>query len=881
MNDPGPIPGPNGTMITDPFYNPAYSQFCYEIPYMPGQTQYMDTPVVPTAAFAEGYNPVDCAYPDLTPAVSEVDGDGVGPWVSQAGKTITIKSLGDKLVPNNAYSGPKASTDPFNKKFITRHYNFGDRPTACPPPGIGIACPNVTVGGVPLTNVTWDKDTITGTVGALTSAQSSCSIAQRNLPAGTTPAVCGELVITTDKGKKSIDAVTVTIGGKAPTYVEGPNAQNNAIQSKLDSAAPGDLIIVKPGTYNEMLVMWKPVQLQGVGAASVTINANTHPSGRVDAWRRQVSCLFGLALDGGFVDNTQVNGAAKHPYDSTGTYSCSAAMLRQVDAIPLEPLVGWDPNLNGNIAELLQEPTLMGAYEGAGITALAKGVQDVNGQTDPNCLANGVCTPLTNSAIDCATYPSNFKCNPSRIDGLTFSNSSQGGGGIFLHGWNHSMEIANNRVFANAGTLSGGITVGQPETGGRQYRGILRKEAFLYNTNVHIHNNSVTQNILTEMVGTPLPPGRPAAWLSAPVPTTTALTTTGVCRESERMATAARFAHLRLWLLTERSRTTRAHSTRALATIPTHGGGLAILGAPPDGSQLRGQPGCRSRSRAWCQTVWARAWFIDSNLILGNSAESGSGGGLRLQSVNGTDVQRNPNNPGFWHQITVTNNIIVNNVAGWDGGGVGSLDALSVNLINNTIASMIRQLLPVYSLIPVGAANANVPPPGFRRSRTEPAKFKLPVRVRANESPTCRIIDGKAHVKHEYAVIATTPLTCPVDHPKCNKISDPLLANDLFWQNRSFQIHVGGLGSGPQSQQNLVTLIPQLNQATAGADACMTADANNIGVVYWDRRVEGDSGPGFMNSAPIVCLAILSIDLDSPGYDAINFLPTSPVVVSQ
>ena len=106
MNDPGPIPGPNGTMITDPFYNPAYSQFCYEIPYMPGQTQYMDTPVVPTAAFAEGYNPVDCAYPDATPAVSEVDGDGVGPWVSQAGKTITIKSLGDKLVPNNAYSGP-------------------------------------------------------------------------------------------------------------------------------------------------------------------------------------------------------------------------------------------------------------------------------------------------------------------------------------------------------------------------------------------------------------------------------------------------------------------------------------------------------------------------------------------------------------------------------------------------------------------------------------------------------------------------------------------------------------------------------------------------------------------------------------------------------
>ena len=37
MNDPGPIPGPNGTMITDPAYNPAYSNFCYENPFMPGE----------------------------------------------------------------------------------------------------------------------------------------------------------------------------------------------------------------------------------------------------------------------------------------------------------------------------------------------------------------------------------------------------------------------------------------------------------------------------------------------------------------------------------------------------------------------------------------------------------------------------------------------------------------------------------------------------------------------------------------------------------------------------------------------------------------------------------------------------------------------------
>jgi len=63
--------------MTDPLYNPAYSNFCYETPFMPGQTQYMDTPVIPTMAFAEGYNPPNCEYPDTTPAIKSVTGDAI------------------------------------------------------------------------------------------------------------------------------------------------------------------------------------------------------------------------------------------------------------------------------------------------------------------------------------------------------------------------------------------------------------------------------------------------------------------------------------------------------------------------------------------------------------------------------------------------------------------------------------------------------------------------------------------------------------------------------------------------------------------------------------------------------------------------------------
>src|SRR6266481_1572516 len=160
MNDPGTGATP------DPLYNSQYSQFCYEIPFMPGQTQYMDTPVVPTSAFAgAGYNNPDCNYPDLTPAIKEVDGDGVGPWVSAAGHTIRITALGLQTVNNNAYSGPSATTAPYNQKTITRNYGFGPAPSGagCGGGNANAACTNVTIGGVPLHGVTWTDTLITGT----------------------------------------------------------------------------------------------------------------------------------------------------------------------------------------------------------------------------------------------------------------------------------------------------------------------------------------------------------------------------------------------------------------------------------------------------------------------------------------------------------------------------------------------------------------------------------------------------------------------------------------------------------------------------------------------------------------------------------------------
>ena len=84
-------------------------------------------------------------------------------------------------------------------------------------------------------------------------------------------------------------------------------------------------------------------------------------------------------------------------------------------------------------------------------------------------------------------------------------------------------------------------------------------------------------------------------------------------------------------------------------------------------------------------TPTGRNLVIDANLIMGNSAESGSGGGLRLQGVNGQEVAAFPTNNGAnnrWYQVSVTNNIIANNVAGWDGAGISLLDAQQNELVD-------------------------------------------------------------------------------------------------------------------------------------------------------------------------------------------------------
>jgi hypothetical protein len=976
MNDPGPIydwrqtitpagataPIANptlGTLITDPLFTQGYSQFCYEIPFMPSTTAYLDTPVVPTSAFAgAGYNNPDCAYPALTPAIKEVDGDQVGPWVSGPGSTLTITALGDTAVPNNAYNGPAATTAPYNQKTVMRHYGFGTC-AAASNSGTG-PCSVALVGadGVahPLTGVTWSDLTITGGV---PTGVPACPVQQQATYGGST-AQCGELLITSaattaaPNGIQSIDTVTVTIGGKMPHHI----AATDSIQAAIDAAQPGDLLIVDPtctttstgvnapcttgaaagvtyhtAAHNELLLMWKPVRLQGVGAVSSILNANTHPAGKMDVWRRQVNCLFGLSLNG--YPRTGANAT----FDPSGTYSCpgtngntwtafsgntaipnstDGSLDPQVDRLPLEAVIGWDASQNGNLAELLQEPSLMGALEGAGITVLAKGVQFPAGAT--NVFGTGGTSAATAGVFptgtllltqaDCATnaHPSNFLCNPSSIDGIGITNSSQGGGGVFVHAWGHELQIANNRIYNNSGSLSGGIAVGQGEFPPSYIAGSTlnaapgscdsntlganalipvtvatnAQEPYCHNLFVNMHHNAV---MLGSSTGDELFSATPAGAGGANFCTGAdyyKFNYNWVCGNLSS-GDGGGLGHMGYSWNGDIEHNTVIFNQSLNPTIPANGGGILVAGAPD------ADPACSINNDADCVSPPGSIGpsdgvgpnlVINANLIQGNAAEAGSGGGIAFQNVNGSDVIAFPGNPAMWHHVTVTNNIITDNVAGWDGGGVSFLDALNLDFVNNTVVAN-------NTTATAGVLNNTL---GGPLASTQNTKNNCSSNCGVNSLPQVAgvvALQNSAILSANIALPTTGAVSCPLNHyapgtsatnGTCVSYSYPLLANNILWQNAAFQVGVGALST--QYQQNVVTLynahFPASSGSQGGTITTQTATGQCVGgSSYWDLGVRGDTSPTPNSGGGVALNPTYSI-ISSGGYGAANNTSTFP-----
>ncbi|MCP4277111.1 MAG: right-handed parallel beta-helix repeat-containing protein, partial [Gammaproteobacteria bacterium] len=288
MNDSGLVDDPNnpGTLVTDPNHNPQYSQFCYTFQYMPGGTTYLDTPVVSIAAFAGSGLQLDCDAADATPMISSVfsaehpeHGAYISDTSDSAKNILTINSVGLRSVPNPSSS----ELSPTNEKNVVRDYGFGyDAGTVW----------FIDKDGVPTAaTADWGNAVIT--------AEFPVGLADGSY----------QMVVENSNGVSSPMAVTVTVGPLrwansvvrevSPSTVAGATPIQDALDlSASRFAGQGDIILVAPGTYDELPVMYQPVALQGAGAYSTFINARSVPAEKVVNWRAKVSDLLGLDPDG-------------------------------------------------------------------------------------------------------------------------------------------------------------------------------------------------------------------------------------------------------------------------------------------------------------------------------------------------------------------------------------------------------------------------------------------------------------------------------------------------------------------------------------------------------------------------------------------------------
>ncbi|HYD31112.1 MAG TPA: choice-of-anchor Q domain-containing protein [Azospirillaceae bacterium] len=679
MNDPGPVPNPAdpGQFITDPHFNRQYSQFCYTFQYMPGTTTYLDTPVVPVAAFA-GANqyPLDCEVPDGTPKIRSVAvlGGGAvnGPWVSQpATQRLQITAMGAQEVLNPDYPAEGQTAH------ITRDYGFGGAGT-------------VTLNGTPLINVTWTDGVIEASVPTTLAAGPYQLEIKR-----------------ADTGRTTVNAVTVWVGnpgGSVWTVQPSTTPGATPIQNAIDAAKAGDLILVGPGNYEELVILWKPVTLQGAGAGATVINAVKAPGEKLQSWRNKIRTLV---------------------------------ERNDIDLLPGQP-IDFDP----------LEPGTLNTEEGAGILVVAK-----------------------RNAYNARRF--------GRIDGFTVTGADHGGG-IVVNGYAPYVEISNNQVRSNAGFYGGGIRVGHPFLTQEVQNLITPVDAD--SDNVRIHHNHIAFN-----------GGQDGAGGGVSICTGAdgyQVTLNYICGNFS-MGDGGGIAHYGL------SRDGLIADNRILFNQTFNqgrnvsGGGLFIGGVAP----LNG-PASLSNGSGSVKVV--------GNLIQGNQAGAGDGGGIRLERINGEELntRQTRDNPATWYRVAVLNNMIVNNVAGLAGGGMSLQDAARVSIIHNTIAHNDSTATAGDAMLPA--------PPGadIRQSTAQPAG-----------------IVSRAHSTALTQAIGTSAAVLPL-----KRFSNPVLESSVIWHNRSFTFY-SDLGADPP----VFRLQPDVTQANPNYwDLAVlgTATAQNLGPRY-------------------------------------------------
>ncbi|MES9968872.1 MAG: hypothetical protein ABW092_02490 [Candidatus Thiodiazotropha sp.] len=638
MNDAGPIlnpdydattdPGNTGVdaagnlkMIIDPYFDPQYSQFCYTFQYMPGTITYLDTPVVPVAAFASpGQFPVDCERPTSTPVIASVTrvagGATDGPFVL-AGQQIQINSMGSAVsVPN-----PEWDVDTLTSpKTITRDYSFST--------GAMAYLEDASGSRTALTNASGDSAQITGTVpSGVFPGEYQVVVVNSDgseSPIGATLTV-GVMVGSEERAPRANFTLPATITNTSAVWRVGPTEAFTTIQDAIGNlpdldaspVAAGDLILVAPGVYNEMVVMWKPVKLQGWGTGAVTINARKSPNNKIVDWRDLTNRL---------VDDSHVD------------------------------------TLTGQLLAPFGFPGLADTYfpneEGAGIFVLGK-------SSGPNRFRHA-------------------RNQNARIDGFTIVGASSGGG-VIANGYNPYLNISNNRITTNIGAIGGGIRIGHetlshtianendpdydPNDPNKAVGVLVYDDA--NNDLIKIHHNHVSKNGGLGGGGG----GGIGIYTGADF---YRIQKNWVCGNFNQ-GNGGGIGHMGLsknGVIENNFVVFNETFLQAAGSAPA-GGGIFIGGKPPLTPEA---------TTGLLLSPGSGKVTVDSNLIRGNLAGAGDGGGIAIANANGHDIAQNVNARGNWYKLFMYNNMINNNVAGLAGGGVALTNSPNVDIRNNTVA---------------------------------------------------------------------------------------------------------------------------------------------------------------------------------------------------
>jgi large repetitive protein len=386
VDDPGTQANPN------PTFNPNLLIATTPAEAWPGLTTQLDLPLDPISGTGCDLSNGVTQDANLTPELLQVSRPYVNPGDTGTARRITIN--GDFIGaagPTGATGGVVLLTDDRDGTVTTLTRANGGVVSWTPGSG---STPDTIVIQVPAINTS----TFRPGPKQLTLRTSSANGSETSIN-GITVHVRGS----NGSGANLVTYMPPVVNVPAPPPA-GSNA--HALQDAIDAAAPGSLLVLSQGVYNENVLMWKPLRIQGLGPGGI-IGSHELQARAPEDPRFHV---FGSVIDGRFFPQ---NATA---YDATVSAHAPYAV----------------------------DPTFSTIMRGADITAVAKTTSAYN-------------VPSLTGNQDSPAF------NGARIDGLGLQTGrGDGAGGVQLQANINNLQLTNNILENNGGIFAGGIGLGQP-----------------------------------------------------------------------------------------------------------------------------------------------------------------------------------------------------------------------------------------------------------------------------------------------------------------------------------------------------------------------------------------------------------------------------------